>query len=81
MVVRLICSDYDGTPPAASNHLQLEHISEDDVKKFLPIYLSSSIVQSDPFEVLDQKGMAQLIKLCPKKSCCQTKLKGKIMSN
>ncbi|XP_048501246.1 pyruvate, phosphate dikinase, chloroplastic isoform X2 [Beta vulgaris subsp. vulgaris] len=36
--------------------------SRDDVGKFLPIYLSKGILQSDPFEVLDQKGVGQLIK-------------------
>ncbi|XP_057730131.1 pyruvate, phosphate dikinase 2-like [Arachis stenosperma] len=41
--------------------------SRDDVGKFLPIYLSSGILQSDPFEVLDQKGVGQLIKLCTEK--------------
>lgn len=37
--------------------------SRDDVGKFLPIYLSKDILQSDPFEVLDQKGVGQLIKI------------------
>eukprot|EP00262_Sarcandra_glabra_P005606 TRINITY_DN17337_c0_g1_i1.p1 TRINITY_DN17337_c0_g1~~TRINITY_DN17337_c0_g1_i1.p1 ORF type:complete len:964 (+),score=218.38 TRINITY_DN17337_c0_g1_i1:131-3022(+) len=37
--------------------------SRDDVGKFLPIYLSKGILQSDPFEVLDRKGVGQLIKL------------------
>ncbi|KAJ6323515.1 hypothetical protein OIU76_010925 [Salix suchowensis] len=37
--------------------------SRDDVGKFLPIYLSKGILQSDPFEVLDQKGVGQLIKI------------------
>ncbi|XP_022760910.1 pyruvate, phosphate dikinase, chloroplastic-like [Durio zibethinus] len=37
--------------------------SRDDVGKFLPIYLSNGILQSDPFEVLDQKGVGQLIKI------------------
>ncbi|RYR31767.1 pyruvate, phosphate dikinase, chloroplastic-like [Arachis ipaensis] len=41
--------------------------SGDDVEKFLSIYLSSDILQSDPFEVLDQKRVGQLIKLCPEK--------------
>nr|KYP58153.1 hypothetical protein KK1_004445 [Cajanus cajan] len=38
--------------------------SRDDVGKFLPIYLTSGILQHDPFEVLDQKGVGQLIKIC-----------------
>ncbi|PIN07985.1 Pyruvate, phosphate dikinase [Handroanthus impetiginosus] len=37
--------------------------SRDDVGKFLPIYLSKGILQNDPFEVLDQKGVGQLIKI------------------
>ncbi|CAA7388695.1 unnamed protein product [Spirodela intermedia] len=41
--------------------------SRDDVGKFLPIYLSKGILQSDPFEVLDQKGVGQLIKLATEK--------------
>lgn len=36
--------------------------SRDDVGKFLPIYMSQGILQTDPFEVLDQKGVGQLIK-------------------
>ncbi|XP_010548898.1 PREDICTED: pyruvate, phosphate dikinase 1, chloroplastic isoform X2 [Tarenaya hassleriana] len=37
--------------------------SRDDVGKFLPIYLSKGILQNDPFEVLDQKGVGELIKI------------------
>lgn len=37
--------------------------SRDDVGKFLPIYLSKGILQADPFEVIDQKGVGQLIKI------------------
>lgn len=37
--------------------------SRDDVGKFLPIYLAQGILQHDPFEVLDQKGVGQLIKM------------------
>ncbi|XP_027119908.1 pyruvate, phosphate dikinase, chloroplastic [Coffea arabica] len=37
--------------------------SRDDVGKFLPIYLAKGILQADPFEVLDQKGVGQLIKI------------------
>ncbi|KAK4767647.1 hypothetical protein SAY86_015397 [Trapa natans] len=37
--------------------------SRDDVGKFLPSYLSKGILQADPFEVLDQKGVGQLIKI------------------
>ncbi|KAI8004943.1 hypothetical protein LOK49_LG08G03085 [Camellia lanceoleosa] len=41
--------------------------SRDDVGKFLPIYLSKGILQNDPFEVLDQKGVGQLIKMATEK--------------
>jgi pyruvate, orthophosphate dikinase len=41
--------------------------SRDDVGKFLPIYLTKGILQSDPFEVLDQQGVGQLIKLATEK--------------
>ncbi|KAJ0979670.1 hypothetical protein J5N97_015144 [Dioscorea zingiberensis] len=37
--------------------------SRDDVGKFLPIYLSKGVLQNDPFEVLDQRGVGQLIKI------------------
>ncbi|XP_072958683.1 pyruvate, phosphate dikinase 2 [Typha angustifolia] len=37
--------------------------SRDDVGKFLPIYLAQGILQNDPFEVLDQKGVGELIKI------------------
>lgn len=37
--------------------------SRDDVSKFLPVYLSHGIIQNDPFEVLDQRGVGQLIKI------------------
>ncbi|WOL15780.1 pyruvate, phosphate dikinase 2 [Canna indica] len=35
--------------------------SRDDVGKFLPTYISKGILQNDPFEVLDQKGVGELI--------------------
>ncbi|TVU19324.1 hypothetical protein EJB05_35468 [Eragrostis curvula] len=37
--------------------------SRDDVGKFLPIYLGQGILQHDPFEVLDQRGVGELIKV------------------
>eukprot|EP00252_Welwitschia_mirabilis_P023826 TRINITY_DN684_c0_g1_i1.p1 TRINITY_DN684_c0_g1~~TRINITY_DN684_c0_g1_i1.p1 ORF type:complete len:735 (+),score=141.68 TRINITY_DN684_c0_g1_i1:30-2234(+) len=37
--------------------------SRDDVGKFLPSYLSQGILKHDPFEVLDQRGVGQLIKI------------------
>ncbi len=35
--------------------------SRDDVAKFLPIYLEKGILKNDPFEVLDRKGVGQLV--------------------
>ncbi len=37
--------------------------SRDDASKFLPIYLEKGILKVDPFEVLDQEGVGQLIKM------------------
>jgi pyruvate,orthophosphate dikinase len=37
--------------------------SRDDVAKFLPEYLQKGIVQHDPFSVLDQEGVGELIKI------------------
>ncbi|XP_010279187.1 PREDICTED: pyruvate, phosphate dikinase, chloroplastic [Nelumbo nucifera] len=41
--------------------------SRDDVGKFLPVYLAKGILKCDPFEVLDQKGVGQLIKVATEK--------------
>ena len=35
--------------------------SRDDIASFLPIYLEKKILQVDPFQVLDQNGVGQLI--------------------
>ena len=35
--------------------------SRDDVSKFLPTYLERGILKHDPFQVLDQEGVGQLI--------------------
>jgi pyruvate,orthophosphate dikinase len=37
--------------------------SRDDASKFLPIYLEKGILKVDPFEVLDQEGVGQLVKI------------------
>ncbi len=37
--------------------------SRDDVAKFLPVYLEKGILKNDPFEVLDQKGVGQLLSM------------------
>ncbi|XP_031387255.1 pyruvate, phosphate dikinase, chloroplastic-like isoform X1 [Punica granatum] len=41
--------------------------SRDDVGKFLPIYLSQGILETDPFEVLDRKSVGELIKIATEK--------------
>ncbi|RXH72085.1 hypothetical protein DVH24_025586 [Malus domestica] len=41
--------------------------SRDDVGKFLPIYLSKGLLQNDPFQVLDQQGVGQLVKMATEK--------------
>lgn len=35
--------------------------SRDDIGKFLPVYLEKGILKFDPFQILDQKGVGQLI--------------------
>jgi len=37
--------------------------SRDDAGKFLPIYLEKGILAEDPFEVLDQEGVGQLVQM------------------
>lgn len=37
--------------------------SRDDAGKFLPIYLKKGILKHDPFQVLDQEGVGQLVKM------------------
>ena len=41
--------------------------SRDDIGKFLQIYLDQGILQVDPFQVLDQEGVGQLIKMAVEK--------------
>jgi len=38
-------------------------ISRDDSGKFLPFYIENRIFKEDPFQVLDQEGVGQLVKL------------------
>jgi pyruvate,orthophosphate dikinase len=38
-------------------------ISRDDSGKFLPFYVENRILKDDPFQVLDQEGVGQLVKL------------------
>ncbi len=37
--------------------------SRDDVAKFLPMYIDKGILKNDPFAVLDQKGVGQLVQI------------------
>jgi len=41
--------------------------SRDDIASFLPIYLEKKILKTDPFQVLDQKGVGQLIQMAVEK--------------
>ncbi len=41
--------------------------SRDDAGKFLPIYIEKGILKHDPFEVLDQEGVGQLVEMATKK--------------
>jgi pyruvate,orthophosphate dikinase len=37
--------------------------SRDDASKFLPIYIEKGILKVDPFEVIDEEGVGQLVKI------------------
>ncbi|HRW21257.1 MAG TPA: PEP-utilizing enzyme, partial [Bacteroidales bacterium] len=37
--------------------------SRDDASKFLPVYLKKGLLKNDPFQVLDEEGVGQLVKL------------------
>ena len=37
--------------------------SRDDAGKFLPVYLEKGILKHDPFQVLDQQGVGQLVRM------------------
>ncbi|MDR3137628.1 MAG: pyruvate, phosphate dikinase [Tannerellaceae bacterium] len=41
--------------------------SRDDIASFLPVYLEKKILKADPFQVLDQKGVGQLIRIAADK--------------
>ncbi len=41
--------------------------SRDDIAKFLPEYLEKGILEKDPFAVLDQTGVGQLVKMAVEK--------------
>ncbi|HPR32521.1 MAG TPA: pyruvate, phosphate dikinase, partial [Prolixibacteraceae bacterium] len=37
--------------------------SRDDAGKFLPVYLKKGILKNDPFQILDQEGVGQLVEM------------------
>ncbi|MGQ1784404.1 MULTISPECIES: pyruvate, phosphate dikinase [unclassified Saccharicrinis] len=37
--------------------------SRDDANKFLPIYIEKGILKNDPFQILDQEGVGQLVQM------------------
>ena len=41
--------------------------SRDDIASFLPVYLEKKILKVDPFQVLDQAGVGQLVEMGVKK--------------
>ncbi len=41
--------------------------SRDDAGKFLPVYIEKGILKNDPFQVLDQEGVGQLVQMAVKK--------------
>jgi len=41
--------------------------SRDDAGKFLPVYIEKGILKNDPFQVLDQEGVGQLVEMAVKK--------------
>ncbi len=41
--------------------------SRDDIATFLPIYLDKKILAADPFQVLDQNGVGQLVQMATEK--------------
>ncbi|BCS86330.1 pyruvate, phosphate dikinase [Prevotella herbatica] len=41
--------------------------SRDDISSFLPVYIDKKILKVDPFQVLDQAGVGQLVEMAVKK--------------
>ena len=41
--------------------------SRDDIASFLPAYLDMKILPNDPFQVLDQNGVGQLVQMATSK--------------
>jgi len=50
--------------------------SRDDAGKFLPIYIEKGILKNDPFQILDQDGIGQLVRLgCEKGKSARPQIK------
>ena len=50
--------------------------SRDDAGKFLPIYIEKGILKHDPFQVLDQEGIGQLVEMaCEKGKAARPSIK------
>jgi len=50
--------------------------SRDDAGKFLPIYIEKGILKNDPFQVLDQEGIGQLVRMgCEKGKSTRSDIK------
>ncbi|WP_372751682.1 pyruvate, phosphate dikinase [Labilibaculum sp.] len=50
--------------------------SRDDAAKFLPIYIEKGILKNDPFQVLDQEGIGQLVRMgCEKGKSARPNIK------
>lgn len=45
--------------------------SRDDIASFLPVYLEKKILEVDPFQVLDQDGVGQLVRMATEKGRAQ----------
>ncbi|MBP6978300.1 MAG: pyruvate, phosphate dikinase [Bacteroidales bacterium] len=41
--------------------------SRDDSNKFMPVYLAKGILKNDPFQILDQEGIGQLMEMAVKR--------------
>jgi pyruvate,orthophosphate dikinase len=41
--------------------------SRDDAGKFLPVYIDKGILKYDPFQILDQEGVGQLVEMGTKR--------------
>ena len=37
--------------------------SRDDAGKFLPVYIEKGILKNDPFQILDQEGVGQVVRI------------------